>query len=378
MARLRSEASLFLCHTRQSVLIFILCLLTVSAKTAPDLLRQGLVELQHGQLQNAISDLKSASDLDPKNAYIWSALADGYLRAGNRPEAANAAAKAEQTGRGNAIVDHSLALYYSKTEQFAKAAAAEERYAASSRSDAQAAGRAAAWYLASGDSAHALLLAKRDAEKDPETAFQLAQLFLRAQDFAGASDLLQSALQAHKNDPQLLLALGVARYGQRRFTDAIELFLKVIDVDPSIDQPYTFLAKMLDQASPELPRIETATRAWQQKKPADATAELVLAKVLLAKSPSSCGECQSLLEGSVRDDPNNWEAHFQLGLLLANKRDYEKAASELKRAAELNEKQPMPHYHLARMYDRLGKRDEAAAERKIHEHLVGAPEPVQP
>jgi hypothetical protein len=29
----------------------------------------------------------------------------------------------------------------------------------------------------------------------------------------------------------------------------------------------------------------------------------------------------------------------------------------------------MPHYHLARVYDRLGDGEQAAAERKLHEQL---------
>jgi hypothetical protein len=37
----------------------------------------------------------------------------------------------------------------------------------------------------------------------------------------------------------------------------------------------------------------------------------------------------------------------------------------------LDEKQAMPHYHLARVYDRLGNAEGAKAERELHEKLTG-------
>ena len=59
-------------------------------------------------------------------------------------------------------------------------------------------------------------------------------------------------------------------------------------------------------------------------------------------------------------------------MLLEGRRDWAGAATELKRAAELDEKQAMPHYHLARVYDRLGNAEGAKAERELHEKLTGS------
>ena len=43
---------------------------------------------------------------------------------------------------------------------------------------------------------------------------------------------------------------------------------------------------------------------------------------------------------------------------------------ELTRSIELDRKQSMPHYHLARVYDRLGQPERAKAEREAHERLT--------
>ena len=166
-----------------------------------------------------------------------------------------------------------------------------------------------------------------------------------------------------------MLALGVARYGQRRFDDAAAAFLQVIQIDPRIEQPYLFLGKMLDQAGTHLEKITKAFAAWEAGNPQNAQAQLLLAKVRLANDPQDA-KAEALLRESILLDASNWEAHYELGVLLAAKRNFREAAAELSRASELDAKQPMPHYHLARVYDRLGEPERAKTEREMHQALV--------
>ena len=61
---------------------------------------------------------------------------------------------------------------------------------------------------------------------------------------------------------------------------------------------------------------------------------------------------------------------------LEKRRAYEEASKELLRSIELNPKSSTPHYRLARVYDRLGKKEEAAEERRRHAALVAEEETV--
>lgn len=336
------------------------------------LLQKGLVELQHGDLKAAREDLQSASKLDPKNAFVWSALAEVYARTREFPQAANAAAEAEKTGAGNPLVSHALALYYSHVGDFAKAARFEERFATSPKADVNAKPRAAQWYLEAGNADRALPLAQDAAAADPQTGFALAQTLLRQQQFTEAASVLEAGLRTHPDDAQLVLALGVARYGQRRFNDAILAFLHVVQLDSQIPQPYLFLGRMLDQAGPHLDEIAKDAEQWAQDNPTDAGSQLLLAKVLLTRDEKD-PRIESLLRRSVELDDKNWEAHYQLGLLLEAQHQYAPAAEELEKAIHLDAKQAMPHYHLARVYDRLGNRQRAAEERALHQQLTVAP-----
>lgn len=279
---------------------------------AKALLQKGLLALQHGQLSEARSDLEQASQIDSANPYVWTSLAETYLRTGEFEKAETAAGKAEQTGGKNPVVVHALGLF----------------------------------------------------------SFHYAQVLLRKQDFTHAADVLSRAVKDDPRNAQLVLALGVARYGQRRFEEAITSFLTVIQIDPTIEQPYVFLSKMLDQAGPHLAEITKDCEAWIAAEPQNPKASLVLAKVLLASDPRSA-RAADLLRRSIALDPNDWESHYELGVMLAGTHDYPNAVSELTRSIELNAKEPMPHYHLARVYERLGEPEKAKAERAIHQQLTG-------
>ncbi len=292
-------------------LVFAVFLL--APEQAKGLLQKGLVALQHGEFREARSDFEAASKIDANDPLIFASLAETYFRLGESDKSLTAAAKAEQLGGKNPVIGHALAIFY----------------------------------------------------------FRYAQALLKKQEFTQAADVLTTGLKADPRNAQLVLALGVARYGQRRFEEAIGEFLQVIEIDPTIEQPYVFLGKMLDQAGPHLAEIAKDCEAWNTQQPSNPYAPLVLAKVLLVSDPHS-ERAAELLRRSMELDGNDWEAHYELGVLLAGEHEYKNAAAELERSIQLNAKEAMPHYHLARVYDRLGEPERAQAERAIHQKLIGA------
>jgi Flp pilus assembly protein TadD len=309
------------------------------------LLQQGLQALQKGQLAPARDSLEQASQLDPDNPYIWTSLAQVYLRLQDSRSAEAAAQKAEKTAADNAPIWHALSLYYSEAGNHSHAAELETRY------------RELRW---------------ANAKTDPQLSFEYSQALLQAQDFSRAAEVLESSLTVHPNDPQLVLALGVARYGQRRFEDAIVEFLKVIQLDSSIEQPYSFLGRLLNQAGSHLEEITKQFEAHATRQPESGEAQLLLAKALLVAN-SRDPKAEPLLKRAIALNPKDWEAHYQLGTMLANRRDYAGAEKELSAGAELNPQEARVHYQLARVYERLGQPDRAQKEREMHRQLTSNP-----
>jgi Flp pilus assembly protein TadD len=269
-----------------SLLAFLL--LTADPGDAMALLQRGLQSLQKGDLTSARSDLEQASHLDPQNPYVWTSLAQIYLRLNDSNNAASAAEKAEKTAGENAAILHALSMYYSEAGNPKHAAELETKY------------RELRW---------------QSAKTDPQLSFAYSQALLHAGDFGRAADVLDSSLAEHPTDPQLVLALGVARYGQRRFEDAIVQFLKVIQLDPTIEQPYLFLGRLLDQAGPHLDEITKRYESHASREPGNAEAQLLLAKALLVAN-SRDPKAEPLLRRAISLDAKNWEAHYQLGVVL--------------------------------------------------------------
>jgi tetratricopeptide (TPR) repeat protein len=354
---------------RLNLVAVFLFLLAFGQTSSP--LEQGLVALRDGKLAEARIGFQKALDRDPKNAFAWVSMAETCRRLGDSKAASSAADKAEQYGGDVAVVDHALASFYSQEGLFGHAAGLEEKYSASAKADPNAGLRVAELYHLAGNDAKAESVLKALWERrseDPAAAFAYGQFLLHKLDFIGAEKAVKSALAAHPKDAQLVLAMGVARYGERRFSDAIDDFLKVIAIDPSIPQPYEFIGKMMENAGTKMPQITKAFEARFRSVPDDALANLVLAKARIAVDAKDAS-AEGLLRHSIAIDGKQWESHYELGALLEGLHEYKAAAEELNRSAELNPKQSMPHYHLARVYDRLGEPEKAQAERKLHEQL---------
>jgi Flp pilus assembly protein TadD len=390
-------------------LAFLLCFAAgaLVAQSFEDEFRRGLLALNGNDLAQARQCLESASRLKPENALVWAALAQTYLRAKDKALGDEAAAKASRLATADSPVLHALAMYYSETGEFAKAADAERRYASSQVADPQAAARAADLSLRAGEvepgvlwakaalqradtaemhhllgQAHAAANRPDDAERElrvaaerdrvqEEYAFDLGQLQLRRADFAGATATLGKACQRFPDSAQMHLAYGVAAYGQRRFADAIDAFLRVIAIDRAVEQPYVFLARILGLAGDRLPQVVAAFATWEKAEPGNYLAVTLHAKALSAAS-GDAAEVEAKLRKSIQLNDGYWESHFELGVLLVKNREWKQAAAELSRSIELNPKVAAAHFQLARAYDKLGDPERARAERAEHERLTAS------
>jgi tetratricopeptide (TPR) repeat protein len=313
-------------------------LLALLADQVEDPFRAGLIALNQNNLASAERNLEKASQLQPRDARVWLALAQTYWKL-HKLEPSRAAAHNVEAYSGDPAILRALALYYSETEDYKKAEQALETAIGKNGSNE-------GWY------------------------FELAQLFLKQQDFAAALKALDSGRKKFDKSAQLELAAGVSYYGLRRFPEAIDAFLRTIELDRDVEQPYVFLGRMLDQAEDKLPRIAQAFAAFVQRAPDDYMSNFLYGKCLLAAGDAARAE--DLLRQSIDRNGGFWESHFELGELLDQQGKYEEAAREMQRSIELNSADPVAHYRLARLYDRLGKPAEARAERELHARLSAA------
>ncbi len=374
-------------------------------------LKDGQTALEKGDLATARVKLEESTRLSPKNAGAWLLLAQTYARQKESKSAIAAAQKAETLGAKDPLILQGLANFYvGMVPDYPKAAALGARYAELSPRDTTAWQRLAAFCVSAGladpaitagtralandDSAavHSVLgsayLLKKDwphgiAELktalaknsyDEDAHFRLAQAYLLHQDFASAQSVLENARKVFDKSPQIELALGVAFYGLRKFPEAVDQFLRTMKLAPDVPQPYIFVSRILDHATDRLPEITEQCAQFEARNPKSYLGYLLHAKALIAQLPPTGFPPQAekpfaLLQKSLELKEDDSESQFQFGVLLDRKEDYAGAVKHLERSAELNPKDSAVHYRLARVYDRLGRKQEAAEQRALHEKL---------
>lgn len=345
----------------------------------------------------------------PADARAQALLARVYWATKLPAKAAIAAKTAERLAPANPQVQHTLALYFAQSGQRKLAALWEGRFADSKEADPAAPLRAALlnaevanWpdairfgtaALPKGDRPDLRLLLARayEATAKPDQAVEhykaalallpydepthaaFGQALLRMGRFNDASTFLADARTKFDKSPQIELAYGVALYTQRRFPEAGDRFLRVIDLAPEVPQPYIFLARMIDQLPEKVSEIKARAEAWLRIEPKNGFAPFVV-----ARAGATDAEAKPLLLEAIRRDPTVWEFPFELGQLLERARDWAGAAANYEKAITLNPTVPEPHYRLARAYDRLNQPAKAARERAAHQKLLAKPKGGMP
>ncbi len=306
-------------------------------------------------------------------------LGQTYARLGDKASAERAAAKAEAAGRTDPVVLRGLSFLYGDIlGEPGRAAAYEAQYAVLAPQDRGAWTRASKLALAARMYPEALAAAKKalaENRYDEDAYFNLAQVHLVTLDFSAALKVLEDGRRSFDKSAQLELAYGVALYGQRRFPEAFTSFLRTIELAPDVQQPYVFLGRILEHAGDRLTIVTARFADYEKRHPESALGYLLHGRALAVQLPPTgypplAEQAQALVERAVAFDDKNAEAHYELGCLLERKRDFANAAKHLEQSVALSVKLPEAHYHLSRVYERLGRRDDAASQRALHAKLA--------
>ena len=369
------------------------------------LLHSGLLALNQNQLGTARARLEAASRLKPNSPEVWLGLAQTYHKLKREPASQAAIRKAEALAGSNPVALHALAYFHSEAGHFAEAAAFEARYADLAPQDASAAPRAVNLYLQAQKPEPAIELATKalrkedradlrfllgkayELEKQPAKAaeqmrraaalnpyeedyyFQSARQYAIAGNSPAAIEVIEAGKKIFAKSPQLELMLGVAYYAIQQYPQAMDAFLRTIRLDPTVEQPYVFIARTMDHAPSRLPEILDAFKALAEKTPNNYLSNYLYGKALLMSGDDD-DKAEALLRKSVGLNGGYWEAHLELGKALEQKGELEPAARELRKSIELNPKSSAAHFRLGRVYDRMGKPAEAKAEYAIQGKLI--------
>ena len=116
---------------------------------------------------------------------------------------------------------------------------------------------------------------------------------------------------------------------------------------------------------------------FETSHPTEPLGYLLHAKAIMAQSPTlddspEMATALELVRKALAIEENSAEAHYLAGVLMERKGDWNDAVIHLERSIALNAKDAAPHYRLARVYARLGRKADSERERALHEKLSEA------
>jgi len=244
---------------------------------------------------------------------------------------------------------------------------------------------------------------QRAAELDPREPYRFdwGTELLTHRALEPATEVFASGNRLFPKSARMLIALGVSWYARGAYDQAARCLASASDLEPANPAPYLFLGKIQSAgAGADASLAETAQEKlarFAERQPDNALANYYYAVSLWSRSQSTAdGESdaqrnsersehvESLLQKAVHLDPQLSGAYLQLGILYAQRADYQQAIAAYRKAIEVgrddvssehsspdgDETVAQAHYRLAQAYLRTGDKTRAQEELELHEQLA--------
>jgi Flp pilus assembly protein TadD len=205
----------------------------------------------------------------------------------------------------------------------------------------------------------------------PEDLKIVASDYVLAGDFGNADKWFSEVVAETPNDPNAHYLLGRTKFNEDNFSDAISHFERAIVLKPK----YVEAENNIGLAWRELNNPEKAETAfetaidWQGKTPVDEQPFLNLGSLLAEQDKPD--RAASYLKKAAELAPRNPTVHEELSHLYTLQHDLPNAQNELEQAVALAPTVSSLHYKLGQLYRKEGKPDLAKREFDICEKLSG-------
>ena len=188
-----------------------------------------------------------------------------------------------------------------------------------------------------------------------------------------AAQTFADAAKRYPASARMKTAWGAALFAEARYAESARQLCAASDLDPASLEAYRFIGQIAVVSVAPEPCVRRSLERFVRLQPHDSQANYFLA-MLLAKQNNAedSHESQGLLQRAILLDPDNAEAHMQLGVIAFSQRQYAEAIKEYSAAVKADQQSGEAHYRLAVAYDRIGKGQLAKDEFRLHDQLEAA------
>lgn len=212
----------------------------------------------------------------------------------------------------------------------------------------------------------------------PTLQFSLAMAYIQIHRLDWAKSSLQALAAQHPHNAIYPYWLGRIEYATHHYNQAIHQFQQAIRIAPHMAKAYDNLGLCnyyLNQNSAATLNYKKAINLNIKSGHPSAWPYLNLA--ITQQFVNQLPAAQKNLEQAIRLNPNLPSAYFQLGNVLEHRGQLQQAVREYQAAVHHDATYAKPHFALAHLYQRLGKKDLAKKEvsiyLKLHHHKATSP-----
>jgi tetratricopeptide (TPR) repeat protein len=189
-----------------------------------------------------------------------------------------------------------------------------------------------------------------------------------------AKDVFSAGVEAYPKSARMLTALGAALFAGALYDEAAERLCQASDLNPADPEPYMFMGKIEIAAPNPLACVEQKLARFVELRPEDPLANYYYAMTLWKQKgqsidPPAFARVQDLLYTAIKNDPQCSVAYLQLGVIEAARNNFPKAIDFYNRAVEADPQLSQAHYRLGVAYDRVGYKEKAAEQFRLHEEI---------
>jgi tetratricopeptide (TPR) repeat protein len=365
-------------------------------------------EIASNRNEAAIDHMRKAYELAPANLPVSLALARLYLEAGQK-EAGRAIVRNLRTAKvedaatqlqlGTLLLDYEFdedaqnhlrqalkadpkleqALYTIATGYFKR-----QNYRCSLKlleCLSPAASNAADWHgmmgychFKLGDSTKAVNELQKAIDLDPHNqdhVLELAEVFVANNNAAAAVTLMETAAQVFGQSSQIWFGLGVAYLGDEKRSEAETALKRCLDLDPNLDLAYVVLGQGYKEAGNWNQLMETSQRLIEVN-PKNSAGYYYRALALQASpgfKSTDESEVEKLLVKSIGLNDGDPDPHYELAKLLARQGKKDESLHAMEKIVQSWPDFGPAYYQLSRIYRERGEMEKSRAAQQMHDRI---------
>ena len=194
--------------------------------------------------------------------------------------------------------------------------------------------------------------------------FDLGVELIIHQNYQAAQQIFQAGSARFPKSARIYLGLGAAQFMDDKNAQAVDAFLKAVDLDPGFDPAYMFLGEASILSGVRTPEVVAKLSELAQKEPNSFGAQYYYGAALVmsidhTKNLALADEALRHLNRAAQLQPQSANTYYEVGEIARLRNQVALSAKLYEKAIALSPSDPEALYKLGQAYVRMGRREDA-------------------